>query len=132
MYAQLDNWRRSATWKRFPAPGAAFAPRKVYHLTAAGRLAFEEWLVSPVAHARQMRQEFLARLYFARLAGPQTAARLIDAQIEACRGWAQTLQARLAGEKSTAGFHRTVDEYRLNQIEATLGWLEQCKATPVR
>ncbi len=132
LYALLDKLETLSYLEAVPAPGAAFAPRKVYHLTAAGRLAFEEWLVSPVAHARQMRQEFLARLYFARLAGPQTAARLIDAQIEACRGWQRVLQVRLAGEKSPAGFQRTVDEYRLNQIEATLGWLEQCKATPAR
>lgn len=89
-------------------------------------------MVSPVAHARQIRMEFLARLYFARLAGPDTAGRLIEAQIDACQGWLKNLQARLAGETNPVNFQRTVDEYRLNQIEAILRWLNQCKATPVR
>lgn len=132
LYALLDKLETLGYLEAAPAPGAAFAPRKVYHLTGAGRQAFETWLISPVAHARQIRQEFLARLYFARLAGPETANRLIGAQIEACRGWQQALQARLAGEEAAGAFQRTVDSYRLSQIEAALGWLEQCKATPAR
>lgn len=132
LYALLDKLEMLGYLEAAPAPGAAFAPRKVYHLTGAGRQAFETWQISPVAHARQIRQEFLARLYFARLAGPETTNRLIDAQIEACRGWQQALQARLTVAEPSGSFQRTVDEYRLNQIEATLGWLDQCKATPAR
>lgn len=132
LYALLDKLESLGYLEAAPAPGSAFAPRKVYHLTGAGRQAFEDWMVSPVAHARQMRQEFLARLYFARLAGPESAHRLIEAQVDACQSWQRALQARLAGETNPASFQRTVDEYRLNQIEAILAWLKRCKAMSVR
>lgn len=132
LYALLDKLESFGYLSAAAAPGAASAPRKEYHLTEMGRKAFDEWVVSPVTHARQVRQEFLARLYFARLAGPQTSLRLIEAQIDACRGWQRRLQARLAAQTDPANFQRTVDEYRLNQINALLDWLEQCKATPAR
>ena len=79
-----------------------------------------------------MRQEFLARLYFARQAGPDTAIKLLEAQYAAASGWHKTLQTRLLDESGARNFQRTVDEYRLNQIEAILKWLDQCKTTEAR
>src|SRR5215467_2630644 len=48
-------------------------PRKVLHLTHAGRSAFEAWVGAPVAHGRDLRQEFLAKLFFAAQRSPGSA-----------------------------------------------------------
>src|SRR5262252_750744 len=47
-------------------------PRKILHLTPAGAVAFADWVTTPVAHGRDLRLEFLAKLFFAAREGPQT------------------------------------------------------------
>src|SRR5215203_4499784 len=58
-------------------PQGSRPPRKVLHLTAAGLKAFDIWLIAPVAHGRDFRLEFLAKLYFASQDDPATASTLI-------------------------------------------------------
>ena len=67
--------------------------RRVLAITPAGEAAFACWLRTPVAAGRDLRVEFLAKLYFARRAGPHAAAALLDAQIAVARGWASRLGA---------------------------------------
>src|SRR5690606_10045673 len=62
-------------------------PRKIFSLTAEGHNAYMGWVTSPVAHPRQMRQEFLMKLYFVRQEGPQAVAQLISEQRALCRAW---------------------------------------------
>ena len=84
-------------------PQGSRPPRKVLHLTPAGLAAFERWRVAPVAHGRDFRLEFLAKLFFARQNGPADAAALIAAQQAACRGWLAELRGQaepLAGERA--------------------------------
>ncbi len=68
-------------------------PRKVYYVTERGTKAFLDWLGRPVAHAREMRLEFLAKLYFATLEGPVQASHLLAAQREFIRRWIDEQQA---------------------------------------
>jgi len=129
LYALLDKLESLGLLRAEAAPGSVYAPRKEYHLTDDGRQAFEEWLVSPVTHARDMRQEFLARLYFAQQAGGDSAQRLVEAQYAECFTWRKNLLERLDRNTGTEPFQRVVDEYRLNQVEAILLWLDQCRTT---
>src|SRR5262245_7706992 len=55
-------------------------PRKVFQLTETGDAAFLAWVNSPVAHPRQMRLEFLVKLYFARREGDAVALHLVEQQ----------------------------------------------------
>ncbi len=132
LYALLEKLESMGYLQAEAAPGTSSTPRKEYHLTDAGREVFEAWAVSPVTHPRQMRQEFLARLYFARQAGPAAALKLIEAQYSAASGWRKELETRLTGAGSVENFQRTVDEYRLSQIDAILKWLDQCRTTAAR
>jgi PadR family transcriptional regulator AphA len=101
-------------------------PRRVLRLTAAGRLALDGWLATPVNHGRDIRQEFLAKLYFAAQRDPADARRLIAAQEAATRAWYADVQGQMA---DAAPFARLVLDYRLGQISATLTWLAACAAT---
>jgi PadR family transcriptional regulator, regulatory protein AphA len=98
--------------------------RHVFHLTPAGEKVFEDWLGSAVATPRQMRQEFQAKLYFARLEGTQETRRLLTLQQATCRHWLENQQKRVQGEAESSSFRRILDEYRLGQMQATLTWLE--------
>ena len=100
--------------------------RRVYRLTKRGQERFRHWVNSPVPHGREVRQEFLAKFYFARCEGRSVAAQLIQRQRETCRAWlrAQRSQADAAHEQP---FEWLVHEFRAGQIEAILGWLDTCE-----
>ncbi|ACL24278.1 PadR family transcriptional regulator [Chloroflexus aggregans] len=103
-------------------------PRKVLSLTPAGEAAFAEWVVTPVSHGRDIRLEFLTKLYFARREGPVVAAQLLERQIGCCQRWLDkhTQRGEALPEQS---FERLVQQYRVGQIRATLAWLEECQET---
>lgn len=103
-------------------------PRKLLHLTPAGRTAFTEWRITPVAHGRDFRLEFLAKLYFASQDSPASAMVLIAAQQQACRGWLADLRAQADARSAAHDYDWLVLQFRAGQIEAILDWLDLCAA----
>lgn len=108
-------------------PQEARPPRKVYSLTAAGRAAFEQWLTMPVTHGRQMRLEFLAKLYFAYRQGPTVVAPLLEAQVLTCRQWLAELPAESRTQLAGDPFANAVHHFRITQIESFVTWLLTCQ-----
>ncbi len=96
-------------------------PRRMFHLTKSGQTAYRNWLKSPVVVPRLMRQEFLAKYYFANTEGQAHTRALIAAQHAACQEWLDTMRAEKV-ESST--FSLSIQKYRIGQIEAALAWLE--------
>jgi DNA-binding PadR family transcriptional regulator len=92
--------------------------RKVYSLTPAGESAFRHWLTQPVELPREMRLEFMLKLYFARTE-PEAAALLIRRQQEVCARWLETQEST----ESARPFIRDVRRYRRGHIEAIQEWL---------
>ena len=104
---------------------AARPPRKIFQLTPAGRLELERWLGEPVAHTRDLRLEFLMKLYVARRYDASRANHLIVEQHARCEGFVVSLTEQLAAEGDE--FHRLVLEMRLAQNQAVLTWLERAR-----
>lgn len=104
-------------------------PRKVLHLTEEGRAAFERWLGKPVAHGRDFRLEFLAKLYFAAREGGAAARGLIERQRNACDGWLGAMREGIIAAPTERPFDRLVLQFRASQIEAIRAWLDDCAAT---
>ncbi len=129
VYALLDKLENMGYLHGEAVPGTAAVLRKQYHLTDAGQRAFDAWMNSPVQHPRQMRQEFLARLYFAQQSGVPVTRQLIDAQYAACQSWQKSIRDALEHNEEPQNFQRVVDAYRLSQINAILDWLDQCRTT---
>lgn len=99
-------------------------PRKIFQLTASGQAVLQQWLTTPVARPRQMRQEFLAKLFFAQQAGSTATSALFAVQRTLCRAW----QAQEQTTASTAsGFAQVVALFRLSQVDALLVWLDRCE-----
>src|SRR5687768_4185304 len=99
-------------------------PRKILHLTPSGQAAFARWLVAPVAHGRDFRLEFLAKLYFASQADPARAATLIADQQAACRDWLVELRAQADAPSDARDYDWLVVQFRIGQIEAIVAWLD--------
>ena len=98
-------------------------PRQSYTVTTAGAEALDHWLRKPVAHTREVRLEFLVKLYLAHLRGPQLAGRLIAEQRAILTVLAESLRDQ--GRQLAPGtFPATVSALRLAQTEAALAWLD--------
>ena len=106
-------------------------PRKILHLTPSGHAAFARWLVAPVAHGRDFRLEFLAKLYFASQDDPASAATLIAGQQQACRDWLVELRTQADALSDARDYDWLVLQFRFGQIEAILAWLDICAATVI-
>jgi len=108
-------------------PQEARPPRKVYSLTAAGHAAFAQWLATSVTHGRQMRLEFLAKLYFAYRQGPHVVLPLLEAQIVTCRHWLAELEKPASALSAGDSFAYAVQQFRISQIDSFLAWLTTCR-----
>jgi DNA-binding PadR family transcriptional regulator len=106
-------------------PQGTRPPRQVYTLTDDGKTELLRWLREPVTHTRDIRLDFLVKLYFARLLDPALAADLVRGQLEKSREMESVLESRLAESASPANdFGRQVLDLRLLQTRAAITWLE--------
>ena len=104
-------------------------PRRMLHLTPGGRAAFDEWLTTPVHRGRELRQEFLAKLYFAQQVGPEAAARLVAAQRQTCAAALHDAEQRAETLAAAQPYAHLVYRFRAGQLAASLAWLDECVAT---
>jgi DNA-binding PadR family transcriptional regulator len=115
--------------------GGARPPRRMYQLTEAGRQQLGRWLSEPVTHTREIRLEFLVKLYFARRLDPRRAELLLTEQRETLRRIAtslteqiRALDAETPAPSSDEAFLRVVLRLRLAQTEAATAWLATAAA----
>lgn len=116
--------------------GGARPPRRMYELTDEGRRQLGHWLSEPVTHTREIRLEFLVKLYFARRLNPERATVLLAEQRDKLRRIAESLATQLQRHSASVAsdvvddaFTRVVLELRLAQTRAAMTWLE---SLPVR
>ncbi len=107
-------------------------PRLKYHLTNAGRERLEKWLLTPTGSSvRAIRVEFITRLYFAALLGPDVPARLIQGQKDVTQSALDRLEASLAQLHGNQTFNYLGLDLRVRQLRAALDWLIEVEATLV-
>jgi PadR family transcriptional regulator AphA len=127
LYALLDKLEVGGLLNSRLLPGEAHPARKEYRITETGKEVFFAWRASPVSHGREMRQEFLAKLYFAQQAGRKVGLDLIEGQKQTCQGWLADLQAGYSSQADGQLYARMVLRYRLSQTKAMLEWLDFCR-----
>jgi len=96
--------------------------RKTFSPTPTGKKMFNQWVTAPVAHIRDLRLEFLAKIHFLGKSDRKSAEKLIEGQQEVCRD----KLSRIAGRKRSAspGIERLTYDFRLSQARAALDWLQ--------
>jgi Predicted transcriptional regulators len=124
LYALLDRLEAAGLIASTLIPGEAHPDRKQYHLTESGRKTFYAWRDNPVQHGRDIRMEFLAKLYFALNSSPEKALDLIDEQKANCVSWLTIFRNDVLNTAEDQFYEKIVFSYRASQIEATLDWLE--------
>jgi PadR family transcriptional regulator AphA len=114
-----DGYVTSTLQNQEPHP-----PRRVFELTTLGHKVFLDWLTSPVAVPRLIRQEFLAKLYFAqRENNKYMLQQLIDKQRVVCQNWMDEFKKQLTTSEPKS-YRWSMYQYRIGQIEALHHWLD--------
>lgn len=129
VYALLGRLEEAGYISTTTEVQGARPPRKMMTLTPSGQAAFEHWQSTPVTHGRDFRLEFLAKLYFADESGPETVTRLISEQNSTSQGWLADLRTQAEAVPPTRRYDWLVLQFRINQIEAILTWLDTCANT---
>jgi PadR family transcriptional regulator AphA len=135
IYHHLKKLTRAGWVTPVAQPEAVRLARQVYALTPAGREELARWLGEPVGHTREIRLDFLVKLYFARRLDPGRASRLLADQ----RARLQELERTLADRQGSVmtsppepgddpAFGRLVLDLRLAQTRAAIAWLAGIEA----
>jgi DNA-binding PadR family transcriptional regulator len=127
VYALLGRLESEGLIAGGSRPQPARPARRVFRLTPRGRKAFLDWVGSPVAQARGMRQEFLLKLYFARREGLGLTRRLLERQRQACREWLAFQETPAKGKDREDVYAGLVRSFRSRQIQAMLDWINECE-----
>lgn len=101
--------------------------RQVHTLTPEGDALLRAWIAAPVRSTREIRLEFLVKLYLARALDPRHAATLVAEQRSVMRTRATHLTEQLGTVQPPgpdAAFGESVLRLRLTQTEAALTWLD--------
>ena len=123
LYAYLKRLESAGLLRATVEAQTERPPRRLLAITPAGEEAFRRWLAQPVARGRELRLEFLAKLYFARSEGQAVALRLLDAQLQQFDEWLGRLDSHRRNLPGEAVYERLVADYRRGQVSAAIGWL---------
>ena len=112
------GWVNAATKESPSGP-----PRHMYAITTRGRRAFFEWAVAPVSRLRDVRVEFLAKLYFLRRHQPEELGPLLERQSASLERAMEELGA-LGGDPWIASIALS---FRRHQTESALAWIGEVR-----
>ncbi|MCK9519167.1 MAG: PadR family transcriptional regulator [Dehalococcoidia bacterium] len=94
-------------------------PRKMYELTEVGRAEVERWLRTAVERLREVRMDFLLKLFFLRQFDREAELQLIQDQIDVCERYLQSLDA----VEVVSEFHMLALDSKRSAAVGTLNWL---------
>jgi len=101
---------------------SSYPPRAVYATTPEGDATFQRWLQQPVERLRQIRHDFMVKLFFVLEEGPREAAELMERQIDACVEYERGLNAGME-EEDESSFDAIALQSRVVAVRGTLEWL---------
>jgi DNA-binding PadR family transcriptional regulator len=109
---------------------STYPPKAVYTATEAGEAAFRRWLLAPVARMREVRLDFLVKLYFALKEDRELAGQLIEAQIATTHEYAEEIgQEQRELEDDPTGFEAIVLQSKASAARITIDWLEKAQGS---
>jgi DNA-binding PadR family transcriptional regulator len=103
--------------------GEQYPDRRIFSITDAGVKKLEDWIITPVNHGREMRQEFLAKLFIAHKIQKKKIKTLVGNQQIICAQWKHEQEKELLVENDQ--FQKLLINYRKMQIQSMLDWLDQ-------
>jgi DNA-binding PadR family transcriptional regulator len=97
--------------------------KRVFLISDKGKGSFEEWISKPVSNIRDMRIEFITKLFFFKELGISGARELVEKQKTVCQGILETLGSPTP---ESSDFERLLFDFRGCQIRSIMSWLEVC------
>ena len=132
VYHHLKKLERLGWVSAVPDAEPGRPARRLFALSSSGRAELGRWLSEPVTHTREIRLDFLVKLYLALLLDPTLAVRLVDEQRDRCARLVESLANRqqsghvaAAQDPITARFGDMVLDMRLAQTKAAVAWLDR-------
>jgi DNA-binding PadR family transcriptional regulator len=101
--------------------GDQYPARRIFSITKTGTITLENWIISPVKRGREMRQEFLAKLFISQNSYKEKIEILIHNQTALCHQWIKEQDEILLSEEDQ--FQKLLINYRKMQIQAMIDWL---------
>jgi len=126
LYAILDKLEKNNLIQSEITQGSAFPFRKIYTLTQEGEDAFQAWKVRPVEKPRELRSDFLVKLYFLKDEPYQIFESVIKQQIMLCNQWIELQNTHLKNQPEDAVYLRMVYQFRLESLRSNVTWLNEC------
>ena len=108
--------------------GSTYPPKAIYSVTDAGDGEFQRWITRPVGRMREVRLDFMVKLYFL-MEGPEAdleqARSLIEDQLETCDTYSHEIEGELESvEEGT--FDALALGSKLSAARLTRAWLADC------
>ncbi|RLB15893.1 MAG: hypothetical protein DRG82_10540 [Deltaproteobacteria bacterium] len=122
LYALLKRLEGRGWLRSFVEVQETRPSRRVFSLTSKGKKAFDQWLFSPTEHVRDLRVEFLAKLFFIKDLGMEGGQELVQSQI----GVLGTLKESLAQRRrqTREEFHALMLDARIANIASWITWMK--------
>jgi len=95
--------------------------KRIFSLTPAGRKVFMDWIKSPTEHVRDLRIEFLAKLFFFKILSLEGGNELIRAQVQVLKQMRKKLERNKINERYP--FNKLVFGFKLMIAESCLQWI---------
>jgi DNA-binding PadR family transcriptional regulator len=131
LYAMLDGLEENGYLISHLIQIGNSPTRKEYHVTSAGTTVFEKWVREPVMRGRDMRQVFLAKMFFAIKESPETIRILVNKQKSITNIWLMDIESTINELTAEDEYDRLVLDSRRRQIIGWLDWLDECMQSPV-
>jgi len=122
LYNLLKRLEKEGLIRSSLTPQPTRPGKRVFSLTDLGKEIFLEWVEHPSEKIRNIRTEFLAKLYMNDRLRLGLEERLITAQIQVCLQKKTYFQGIL--DQETGRLNRLVLSYRITMIDAVIRWLE--------
>ena len=136
VYGLLKKLEKDGVLTGRDVPIGESKTRRLVSLTPDGRSEVESWLAAPVEHTREMRLDFLVKLYFLVQRQPASAGQLLDEQLaqhtQLLNRQKEQQHLLLSGadaenSPSENPFQWWVLEFRVAQAQAVVNWLKAYK-----
>ena len=101
--------------------GTQYPDRRIFSLKNIGYDKLNDWVISPVQHGREMRQDFLVKLYISQKYFSDNINLLVNNQRNICYQWKKDQESQLVSENDQ--FQIYLINYRKMQIQSMIDWL---------
>lgn len=127
MYSMLKKLESQGLIKATSGQDGNRPPKTSYFITNQGRSIFNEWMITPIKHGRDLRILFLLKIYLMKKDELHYKKDLILKQKAECEKWKERYKLNSHKRDQENSFIWFVREYRLSQISGFINWLDWCE-----